>query len=410
MNGAALERVFRDASGRLVAALAARYRDLDLAEDAFAEATARAIAAWSDKGVPRDPAAWLYRVADRVTRDALRRRAIRRAHRPDAPPPPPTPEDDLVSDAALIPDERLRLIFVCCHPALAPESRAALTLRLVCGLSVEEIARAFLVSPPALAKRLVRAKQKIQQAGISFEVPPPGLWPDRLEAVLSTLEVAYAQAHQDAAGKGVHAAYAQEILELTALLAKLAPAVGEAQALAALVRYSEARRPARTDADGVMIPLSEQDPRLWRRELIGAGDRFLAAARQLAPRAPRTLQAELQAAWAARRSREEPAPWAQVLQLYDRLLAVRDDPVVRLNRAVAQAELDGPMAALAAIADLDPNQLADYPPYHAVRAALLARLGDPAAARAAYAKLLALGPGPAERRWLEAQVAGLPQA
>ena len=407
MNGPALERVFRAASGRIIAALAARFRDLALAEDSFSEACLRALRAWPERGVPNDPTAWLYRVADRIALDALRRQRTALRHAPEVPSPEPNVEDAMVDDSSVIPDERLRLIFICCHPAVAPEARAALTLRLVCGLTVTEIARAFLVEEPTLAQRLVRAKRKIASAGVPFELPSPDLWPERLDAVLSTLEVAYSKAHEDAAGAGSHAGFALEMLGLTKLLTDLVPEAGEVYALAALVRYAEGRRPARMDAEGVMVPLSEQDPKLWRRDLIEEADALLERAAKLAPSSARTLQAGLQAAWCARRSLDNAAPWPLVLRLYDRLLAVRDDPIVRLNRAVALAAVAGPEAALTELRAMDGSKLARFAPYHAVRAELLARNGRVADARTAYEAILALEPPPAERRWLTRQLARL---
>ena len=407
MSGAALERVFRAARGRIVGALAVRHRSLDLAEDAFAEACARALQAWPERGAPNEPAAWLYRVADRVAMDAARRRQTRERLMPEPPPPEPTAEDIMIDDMSLIPDERLRLILICCHPAIAQDARAALTLRTVCGLSVAEIARSFLVSEAALAQRLVRAKQKIAQAGIPFELPPPELWPERLDAVLSTLEVAYAKAHEDAAGAGPHAGYAEEVLRLTQLVTDLLPDAGEAHAVAAIVHYAEARRPARTDDDGLMVPLSDQDPARWRRDLIAQAHEFMAAADALAPDTPRMLQAALQAAWCARRNLDDPAPWATILALYNRLLTIRDDAVVRLNRLVALSHVAGAEAAFAGLAALDAEQLAEFPPYHAVRAELHARLGRVDEARASYRALLALDPPPAERRWIARKLAAL---
>jgi RNA polymerase sigma-70 factor, ECF subfamily len=407
VNGPALERVFRAASGRIIAALAARFRDLALAEDSFSEACLRALRAWPERGVPNDPTAWLYRVADRIALDALRRQRTALRHAPEVPSPEPNVEDAMVDDSSVIPDERLRLIFICCHPAVAPEARAALTLRLVCGLTVTEIARAFLVEEPTLAQRLVRAKRKIASAGVPFELPSPDLWPERLDAVLSTLEVAYSKAHEDAAGAGSHAGLALEMLGLTKLLTELVPEAGEVYALAALVRHAEGRRPARMDAEGVMVPLSEQDPKLWRRDLIEEADALLERAAKLAPSSARTLQAGLQAAWCSRRSLDNAAPWPLVLRLYDRLLAVRDDPIVRLNRAVALAAVAGPEAALTELRAMDGSKLARFAPYHAVRAELLARNGRVADARTAYEAILALEPPPAERRWLTRQLARL---
>ncbi len=394
-----LDQTAREAGGRIVAALAATFRDLDLAEEAWAEACARAAAVWPT-APPLDPAAWLYATARRHAIDIIRKRIVRRRLAPDAPEPQPSAEDILACDARLIPDERLRLIFVCCHPAVAPEARAALTLRLVCGLSVEEIARAFLVAEPAMFQRLTRAKKKIAEAGVSFEVPGPEAWPERLAAVLSTLEVAYARAHEDAAGTGQHAGYAREMLDLTAVLAELLPNEPECLAFAALVRFAEARRPARLDADGAIVPLSEQDPKLWRRPLILEGQSLLRAAARLNRPGPRQLRAALHGVWCVRRALAEPPPWSAALALYDLLLAWREDPFVRINRAVVLAEVAGPAAALAEVDGLDAARLDDFQPFHAVRADLLARLGQRDEALEAYDRALDMAPGSAERRWL----------
>ena len=397
----------RAAGGRVIAGLAARYRDLDIAEEAFAEACARAAELWPRAGAPENAVAWLYRVAERCALDTLRRRRTRDRLRPEPPPDVPDAEALMADGARLIPDERLRLIFVCCHPAIAAESRAALTLRLVCGLSTAEIARAFLMAEPTLAQRLVRAKRKIAEAGVPFAIPGPEAWPERLDAVLVTLEIAYAKAHEDAAGLGPHAGYADEMLDVTAVLAELLPQEPEALALAALVRYAEARRPARLDDGGAMIPLSEQDPTLWRRPLIAAAAGYLRRAAALAPTGPRCLQAAIHSAWCARRSLAEPPPWPMVLSLYNAMLAWRDDPVVRLNRAVALAEMAGPAAALAEVEALAAPAMAGFPAYHAVRADLLRRIGEVPAAADAYRTVLSLDPPPAERRWLERRLRSL---
>lgn len=401
MSAIVLDRTAREAGGRVVAALAARFRDLDLAEEAYAEACLRAAERWPVDGTPQDAAAWLYRAAERCALDALRRGQTRRRLAPDPPDPEPTAEDRLMDDSRLIPDERLRLIFVCCHPAVAAESRAALTLRLVCGLTTAEIAAAFLVPEPTLAQRLVRAKRKIAEAGVPFEIPGPAAWPERLDAVLSTLELAYAKAHEDAAGSGPHAGTAGEMLRLTGLLAALVSDSADAHALAALVAYAEARRPARLATDGAMVPLAEQDPALWRRPLIAAGDGHLAEAVALAPPGVRTLQAALHGAWCARAGAADPPPWPDILALYDRLLMLRDDAFVRLNRAVALAEVTGVGAALAELEALATPGLAACLPFHAVRADLLRRAGRRTEARTAYDAALALAPATAERLWLE---------
>ena len=407
MSGPAVERVFRAASGRIIAVLAARYRSLALAEDAFSEACLRALRAWPETGVPDDPAAWLYRAASRVVLDALRQQSVRERHSIPEPPPEPSPEELLADDSMVIPDERLRLIFICCHPAVAQDARAALTLRLVCGLTIAEIARAFLIEEAALAQRLVRAKRKVAEAGISFELPPPERWPERLESVLSTLEIAYSRAHEDASGTAARAHFAAEVLHLTRVLVELLPAELDAFAIAALVRYSEARRPARVDAEGAMVPLSEQDPRLWDRGRIGEADALLGRAIELGPPTTRLLQAQLQRAWCARGTLEEPPPWPEVLRLYDRLAQMRDDPFVRINRAVALAQVSGPAVALRELECLDGAKLDEFAPYHAVRADLLARLGRCADARRAYGAVLSLGPAPAEERWIRRKLAAL---
>jgi RNA polymerase sigma-70 factor (ECF subfamily) len=299
---------------------------------------------------------------------------------------------------ATIPDERLRLIFVCCHPAIAPVSRAALTLRLVCGLPAAEVAQAFLIPTPTLLQRLTRAKRKIAEAGVPFEVPGPDGWAERLEAVLTTLEIAYAKAHADAAGEGPFAGYAAEVLGLTASLAEMLPNEGETLGLAALVRYAEARRAARVDGCGRMIPLSEQDPQLWSRVLIADADQFLYRARNLGAFGARALTAGIHGVWCARRSLADPPPWPEVLSLYDAMLAQRDDSIVRLNRAVALAEVAGPAAALAEVDDL--ADMTQFQPWHAARADFLRRLGRAGESRTAYDRAIELAPGPAERAWL----------
>lgn len=410
MNGAALERLFREASGRIIGALASRFRDLSLAEDACAEAFARAVDQWPATGMPDDPSAWLYRVAFRIALDAKRRRKTEerfaylhedagdRASESIAAPD---------EEPAEIPDERLRLIFICCHPAVSADARAALTLRLVCGLSTQEIARAFLVPETTLAQRLTRAKSKIAEAGVPFEVPAPEHWAERTDAVLSTVEIAYAKAHEDSAGAGPHASYASEMLALSRMVAQLIPEETDTLALAATIHFAEARRPARIDPTGGMVPLSEQDPTRWDRTLIEAGHQYLARALRLASHRRRVFQARIHGEWCRRRNLAEPAPWAAVLALYDEWLELDDSPLVRLNRAIALSEIRGPAAALAEIEKLDAERLRDYAPFHAARADLLRRVGDNSAARAAYERAVELVTTAAERHWLSHQLARL---
>ncbi|MEO8114642.1 MAG: DUF6596 domain-containing protein, partial [Phenylobacterium sp.] len=383
----------------VVAALAARFRDLDLAEDAFAEAAASALTAWPLQA-PRDPAAWLWRAGLRRAIDAKRRAAVRERAVFDPPEPTPTPEEALMAADQPIPDERLRLIFVCCHPAIAPDARAALTLKVVCGLSTERLAQAFLMGEPAMLQRITRAKRKIRDAGVSFEVPDRDAWPERLEAVLATLEIAYAQAYEDAALAGDAAPFAGEMLRLSGLLAELTPEEPEVLGLAALIRYAEARRPARLDDTGAMVPPDQQDVGLWRRDLIADGDRLLDRAASLGHSGPRQIMAAIHAAHLIR-----PTPWGDIVGLYDAMVAFRANPVTLVNRAVAVGEARGPEEGLAALAAADAP--ASWLPYQAARAGLCAKAGRDADAAHALKAALALDPAPAERLFLQRRLAAL---
>jgi RNA polymerase sigma-70 factor (ECF subfamily) len=389
------DETLRRSGARLTAALAARYRDIDLAEEALAEALARASVLPQP---PDNPEAWLWRVADRVALDQLRRR-----RRPVADNPGP-----VADDFDPLPDARLGLFFAVAHPALAPEVRAALILRLLGGLPVEAIATAFLVPVPTMLQRLTRAKAKIRASGIGFEPLLPAARPERLEAVLIALDVLHAAANADAAGETEPArGLPQLVLELSALLAELMPDAPEVRAQAAAFLLSEARRPARLDSEGAFVPLDRQDPARWNRDLIRAALPHLRAAVAAAPQAPRSFQARLQAIWCGRVSLEQPAPWPQVLALYDEMLGARDDAFVRLNRAVALGALGRAAQGLASLDGLATPALEAHPTFHAVRADLLARLGRQPEAAAAYAAALATPLAPAERRFLEGRRAAL---
>lgn len=384
---------------RVVAALAGRLRDLDLAEDAFADASAAALIAWTNEA-PRDPAAWLWRAALRRAMDAKRRTAVRDRAILDLPEPEPTPEEALMAADQPIPDERLKLIFVCCHPALAPDSRAALTLKVVCGLSTERLARAFFVAEPAMLQRITRAKRKIAGAGVPFEVPAREAWPERLEAVLTTLEIAYAQAYEDAALAGETAGFAAEVLRLSGLLAELAPDEPEVLGLAALVRFAEARRPARLDKRGAMVPPPKQDVGLWLHDLIAQGATLLDRAAARRSSGPRQILAAIHATHCAR-AETGVTDWPAIAALYDVLTRLRPHAVTAVNRAVAVGEAQGAEAGLAELARI--GGMEAWLPYQAALAALSAKAGRRADARAAYDAALALRPAPAERMYLEAR-------
>jgi len=382
---------------RVVAALAGRLRDLDLAEDAFADACASALVVWQNQP-PRDPAAWLWRAALRRAIDAKRRATVRERARHDPPEPEPTPEEALMAADQPIPDERLKLIFVCCHPALAPDARAALTLKIVCGLSTARLARAFFVAEPAMLQRITRAKAKIAGAGVPFEVPARDAWPERLDAVLTTLEIAYAQAYEDAALAGETAGFADEVLRLSGLLAELAPNEPEVLGLAALARFAEARRPARLDDTGAMVPPERQDAGLWRQDMIVEGARLLDRAAGLGRSGPRQILAAIHATHCAR-AQDGATDWSTIAALYDALSVVRPQAAVAVNRAVAIGEARGAAAGLAELAHIE--GASGWLPYQAALAGLSVKAGRFDDARNAYAAALALGPAAAERLYLE---------
>ncbi len=393
-----VETAYRAAGGRIVAALAARFRDVDLAEEALADALAAAVPAWRAQGAPRNGAAWLYAAALRKGYDRLRRARTRAGAKLDAPEPEATPEDVVIGAFEPLPDERLRLIFVCCHPAVAAGSRAALTLKVVCGLSVERLARAFLTTETTIQQRLVRAKAKIRSAGVPFEVPGPAAWAERLEAVLETLEIAYAQAYEDAALSGDAAEFAGEVVRLSGLLAELLPDEPEVLGLAALVRLAEARRPARVDAEGRMVPLSEQDAERWDANGIAGAMALLGRAAALGRTGPRQLLAAIHAAHVRRRSGAA-TPWGEVLALYDALVVVRPTAVTAVNRSLAVAEVRGAASGLAAREAVDAD-LSRWAPAWAARGELLERTGRQAEAAEAFATAATLTAPDVERAHL----------
>ncbi|HEX7301756.1 RNA polymerase sigma factor [Lentzea sp.] len=388
----AVARAHREEWARIVAALTRRFGDLDLAEEAAAEAFATAVERWPSDGVPPNPGAWLTTTAQRKAIDRIRRENKRDGkHR----------EAHVVHDPAeplgVIDDDRLRLVFSCCHPVLAAEARVALTLRMVGGLTVPEIARAFLVAESAVGRRITRAKAKIKAARIPYRVPSAEDLPARVGGVLTALFLVFNEGYL-ATGPGtdpVRHDLTAEAIRLTRLIRALLPDDGEVTGLLALMLLTEARRPARVSATGDLVPLDEQDRGAWDRTLIAEGHQ-LVRERLASGVAPGRYQllAAINAVHTSARAMSD-TDWPQVLALYDQLVRVDPSPVVALNRAIAVAELDGPEVALAAVDQLE-GRLAGYHPFHVTRADLLRRMGRSAESRAAYDRAIGLTGNTAE--------------
>jgi len=392
----AVAAAFRDEWGQVFATVVGLVDDWELAEDCVADAFAAALPAWRRDGVPRRPGAWLTVAARNRARDRLRRAGVEQrklaevASMPDPEPLPPTE----------FPDHRLELIFTCCHPALRPEARVALTLRTLTGMTTAEIARAFLVPEPTMAQRLVRAQRKIRNAGIPYRVPPAHLLPERTAGVLAVLYLLYREGYASSTDELVRADVSGEAIRLARALVALMPDEPEAVGLLALMLLQEARRAARLDAGGELVLLADQDRALWDDSLIAEGTALL----ESALRRERVGPYQLQAAIAAEHDRGQDTDWREIVRLYDELLRVLPSPVVRLHRAVAVAAVDGPAVALPLVeelaAALDRHHL-----WHATRADLLRRLDRGAEARSAYAAALDLAPSAAERRFLSRRLA-----
>jgi RNA polymerase sigma-70 factor (ECF subfamily) len=394
---AAVDAAYREEWGQVVATLIGLTGDWDLAEDAAQDAFAAALATWPRDGVPRRPGAWLTttarnRATDRLRRDAVGAAKLREmavlARDPDEPP------------IEEIPDERLRLIFTCCHPALPFPNRVALTLRTLAGLTTAEIARALLTAEPTMAKRLVRAKRKIQEAGIPYRVPPAELLPERLGSVLAVLYLVFNQGYDEARGEAeVRRALTAEAIRLTRVLVRLMPDEPEPLGLLALMLLHEARRATRTD-EGVLVTLEHQVRSRWDRTLVAEGVETLDAALAMRRGGPYQLQAAI-AACHATAADVESTDWPQIASLYTELARIAPSPVVDLNRAVAVAMVDGIPAGLALVDELaEAGGLEGYYLLPATRADLLRRDGRDAEARAAYEEALELAPTEAERRYL----------
>lgn len=397
---AAAERVARESYGRLLAMLAARTRDVAAAEDALAEAFAAALFAWPRGEVPANPEAWLFAAAKHKLIDATRR--AKTAHEGEAQIT--LAIEELESEvAARIPDQRLGLMFACAHPAIDESVRTPLMLQAVLGFSAERIGAAFFVEPAAMGQRLVRAKKKIRDAGIAFEVPAPATWHARFVAVLDAIYAAYGSGWSDPLGADPERrGLAEEAVWLARVLVSQVRDEPEPLGLLSLMLHLEARRPARRDQDGRFVPLDEQDVSLWRRDLILEAETHLRAASVMQRPGRYQLEAAIQSAHATRAWRGE-ADWDAIILLYAALSELTGSPVARLNAVAAMARRDGPEAGLVAAEDLallNP-MLNDYQPYWALRADLCARLNRAEAARVAYDEAIAREADPVVRNFLQ---------
>jgi RNA polymerase sigma-70 factor (ECF subfamily) len=405
----AVEAVYRSESRHVLATLIRLLGDFDVAEEALHDAFTAAVEKWPIDGVPANPRGWLVSTGRFKAIDGFRRRARFDASQADiADQLHAGAEDPASLDGDAIEDDRLRLIFTCCHPALPPNARVALTLREVCGLTTEEIARAFLATPPAIAQRIVRAKAKIRDARIPYRIPSRADLPDRLDAVLRVVYLVFNEGYAASSGATLtREDLSDEAIRLGRLLLELMPEP-EVMGLLALMLLHGARREARTSPEGELVLLDEQDRSLWNRQQIVEGTALVERALTSRRFGPYTLQGAIAAVHAAAAS-PEATDWARIAALYDVLARADPSPVVELNRAVALAMRDGPAAGLALVEELLAGEdLAEYPLAHAARADLCRRLGRTHEARASYERALALTPGEPQRRFLRRRLDELP--
>ncbi|HXY50344.1 MAG TPA: DUF6596 domain-containing protein [Terriglobales bacterium] len=393
-----IERVARESYGRLVAYLASHTRDVAAAEDALSEALVAALRAWPRQGVPQNPEAWLLTAARHSHIDLLRhQRVVFEAEPTLLLLRENSPETRLATE---FPDERLKLLFVCAHPAIDPAMHTPLMLQTVLGLDAARIAPAFLLSPKTMGQRLVRAKTKIRDSGIPFEIPQEGELPERLEAVLEAIYAAFGIGWDDMAGTDQRGRdLAEEAIWLSRVLLHLMPSVAEVQGLLALMLHCEARRPARRGPDGRYVPLSEQDPKQWSRPLMEEAERHLAEAFKHGRSGRFQLEAAIQSVH-AERAHSRQTNWAAIVLFYEQLIRMAPAFGTRAGYAAAVAELNGPPAGLAVLDAIDPEAVARYQPYWAVRAHLLQRLGKTGEASAAYDRAIGLAEDPAVREFL----------